>query len=230
MHDNVVYLNRDVDVERRLDTESQLSSFKIKALRFPAIERGLQDLVVQPLSDLGMNIQQASCLVSHLEIIRTCGLSDMLVFEDDIDLSPMSHWTFTFDEVVSSLPDSVGIAQLFYFPLDAPISAIKWKPGMFGTSAYFIKKEYAEYLVSTGYRDGKWDIDSFKSNYVQKLADSVLYSNTKTMSILLFGVRNEVSTILPHATSGITASELSSKWRTNPPTKEQLLTSIEGFK
>lgn len=231
MFDNIVYLNRDIDVERRRQTEEQFVKHNVSAVRFSAIEDELATLALQSPSDLRINAAQLSCLVSHLEIIRKYGGSDLLVFEDDIDLSLLPKWPITLEELSLALPERVGVVQLTYFPSRGVLSPVRWMPGLFSTAAYFIKKEYAQKLVETGFKDGVWDISTMWSAYVQPLADSIIYSSTNTISLLMLGVRDEVSTILPHATYSNEVSKWAKEvWDTSPLSREQLLQQIRNFK
>lgn len=213
MFNNIVYLNRDQDVTRRETTESQFLEHGISAVRFSAITEGVQDYLVEPINSLRITVPQASCLVSHLEIIRNYGDKPLLVFEDDIDLSPMNYWGTSFEDIISCIPEEIGIVQMQAFPAPIPAKPITWYPGVFGTGAYFIKPWYAKELLNIGYVEGKWSVGFFKSNYVQTVADSVLYSNTKTMSVQLFGVLPVGSNILPHATYPDTLYHFSESWK-----------------
>lgn len=212
MFDNIVYLNRDQDVDRRKVTEEQLERYGARATRFSAITDGLESRMVQSVADLRINFAQASCLVSHLEIIRQYGDRPLLVFEDDIDLSPSEHWGCSLTSILECIPEQFGIAQLYAYPSPSPVMPRHWQVGTFGTVAYYVLPKYAKYLVNTAYIEGKWDVRALKCDYVQPVADSVLYSNSPTISMNLFGLRNTPSTILPHATYVEAASKFGQSW------------------
>lgn len=226
MFDNVVYLNRDQDVERREITEKQFLNLGVSAHRFSAITESIEDYCHQTPEELRISKPQLSCLISHLEIIRTYGDKDILVFEDDINIAPYEYWGFSFKDLIDAMPAFVGCLQLFTFPAPASNIVKKWVPGLFGTAAYFLKKEYASRLVELGYIDGKWDISKMPNRYSQPLADSVLYSHDGSYSIVLFGIRNETSTILPHATYGQTASLVTEHLISNPPSLKAIKDSV----
>lgn len=221
-----VYLNLDKDISRKEILEEQLLKYGVEASRFAAIESNLQNYVAEPLQTLRLSVPQLSCLVSHLEIIRQNAEKDTVVFEDDIDLSPMSVWPFTFEELDACLPERVGILQMFTFP--APVSNYvrKWYPGMFGTPAYFIRSWYAKQLVESGYRDGRWHISKMSSNYSQPVADSVLYSSSHAYSVILFGIRDVPSNILPNTTYHQTGAAVTQHLLANPPDFEAIKSSL----
>lgn len=209
---NVVYLNRDQDLDRQEIMKKQFTEYSVPALRFSAILDGVQDIIFEPINSLNISIPQASCLVSHLEIIRKHGSHPLLVFEDDIDLSPSKYWGTSFEDIINTVPETVGIVQLQAWPAPTPVVPKKWMPGVFGTGAYFIRPWYAEKLINLGYVDGKWRVKNFTSMYVQPLADSILYSNTYTLSLQLFGVIPMKSNILPHATYPEMLYKFSESW------------------
>ena len=230
MFDNVVYLNRDQDVERRDATEAQLTKHGIEATRFSALNEGLEALIHQSIEDLKISFAQASCLVSHLEIIRQHGNKDLLVFEDDVDLSPSNYWGDSLKGVLNCVDDSIGIAQLYVYPSFDPILPRWWQSGTFGTVAYFIRPWYAQKLIELGYKEGKWDIWAFRNKYPQPLADSVLYSNTPTVSVTLFGLRHVPSTILPHATYVESASKFGQSWAAGKNNIDDIKAALANFK
>lgn len=230
MFDNVAYLNRDQDTVRREGIEALFSKYNISAKRCSALQDTLQEFVLEPITSTSLSFPQTSCLISHLEIIRVYGNKDLLVFEDDADLTTMDYWPFSFEDVVQSLPEHVGIVQLFRHPPLFPAFARPWSQGVFGTVSYFIRPWYAEKLVSLGYAGGKWSIAKLKSEYPLPVADSVLYSNGVAMSINLFGSRDEGSTILPNAGYVKDAVEVSKKWKELEHDAEYTLKSIKEFK
>ena len=230
MFDNIVYLNRDIDTDRRALIEGQLSAHNIEAVRFAAIESGLQELIHQPLNELRMVFAQASCLISHLEIIRAYGDKDLLVFEDDIDLSTSLYWGTSFKDIVDCIDESVGIVQLTSFPSPIPVKPIKWVQGTFGTGAYLIRSWYAKSLVEKAFKDGKWDISLLESKYVQPLADSILYSNGPSISVTLFGLKPIKSTILPHATYVETADMFGNSWKNGLNNTDSIKASLRLIK
>lgn len=212
MFNNIVYLNRDQDLDRREATENQCEDRGITATRFSAIEGDLQDYIVEPIKSIRLNREQLSCLISHLEIIRKYGGEDLLVFEDDVDLSPSDYWGTTFEDITSCINPPIGIAQLYCHPSPAPVRPRPWFKGMFGTVAYFIRSWYSQELCQKGYKNGKWELNSLVSSYVIPVADSVLYSNAPSISFTLFGLRDVPSTILPHATYVNEASRVGQSW------------------
>lgn len=230
MFNNTVYLNRDQDVDRRTNTETQLIHHGITPVRFGALNEDLQKYVVEPLNTVNLSFGQASCLISHLEIIRRYGDQELIVFEDDIDLSTADYWGDSLKNILSCVDESIGIVQLYAFPTFDPILPKWWKPSIFGTGAYFIKPWYAKKLVETGYRDGKWEIKLFPSKYVQHVADSVLYSSTPTVSLTLFSSFPVVSTILPHATYAQESATFGKSWKEGKNNIEDVKEALKTFK
>lgn len=229
MFNNVVYLNRDQDVERRNSMESQLAELGVNAVRFSALSETLQDHVHEPLEALRMSFAQTSCLISHLEILRQYGDKELLVFEDDIDLSPAKYWGDSLENILSYVDDSIGIVQLYAFPTPNLIMPRWWAPSTFGTGAYFIRPWYVEKLLDIAYKDGKWEVRALPTKYVQALADSVLYSSTPTVSLTLFSSFPFTSTILPQATYAQESAVFGKSWKEGTNDLDKVKEALKTF-
>jgi hypothetical protein len=211
--------------------EKHLKAHGVSAVRFSAITEDVNTYFAGTSRLNNLNPAQISCLLSHLEIIRNYGLDeDLLVFEDDVDLSPSKHWGATFSEIVSCVDKSIGALQLYAHPSSVPVRPLWWGAGMFGSVAYFIKSDYAKKLVSTGYKDGKWDLTNLKSGYPLAVADSILYSSAPTISLTLFGLHPFKSNILPQAGYIDMASRVGNSWINGQNNIEDIKKSLVNFK
>lgn len=199
---NIVYINLDRDIDRRVSIERQLKDNGLSAQRFSAISnnfdkysRDWEEIFEPDFKDLvqteRLSEGEIGCLLSHLEVIRLYGSEDMLVLEDDVDLSVSKFWNFSLSELLSNLPADAKVVQLVKYKAYSPINVKKLvvgnqDGGSWGTPAYVIKSDFSKYLVDNYFIDGKWEISRMPADWNRKTIDAILYSfgNAYTTTIL----------------------------------------------
>jgi GR25 family glycosyltransferase involved in LPS biosynthesis len=145
---------------------------------------------------VGHYLGEIGCILSHLEAIRLYGTEDLIVFEDDVDLSTSQLWQFNLNDLIEKVRGNINMLQMVrhreYNPLYIKdhVFGNNW-----GTAAYFISKSICEEVVSKYYINNKWTLTSLPSKYHRKVADSVLYSLTKTYTCTLFSFADFTSSI-----------------------------------
>lgn len=206
--DNIVYINRDIDVDRKDYIEKQLDTYQVKAKRFEAVSSNFDDYChdwrdyyrttqttqyyyEDPLLSTG----EVGCLLSHLECIRLYGENDLIVLEDDLDFSTIDYWNFKFSEFLPNLGEDVEILQMVKYHAYTPVMVRKLVIGEYrgnwGTAAYYIKSSLAKKIVSEYYIDGKWMISKMPCFWTRKTADAILYSYPGAYTCMLFSLRQE---------------------------------------
>ena len=206
---NIVYINRDIDRERKDYIEKQLSAFRVSAKRFEAVSSNFddychdwRDFVREKQStryyyeDPLLSNGEIGCLLSHMECLRLYGDNDLIVLEDDLDFSPIEYWNFSFSEFLSKLDPDVEILQMVKYHAYTPIRVRKLVignegGGNWGTAAYYIKSSLAKRIVDECYIDGKWMISKMKCSWPRKTADAILYSFSDAYTCMLFSLRQE---------------------------------------
>ena len=207
--DNIVYINRNIDIERKGYIEKQLRFYNVFAKRFEAVSSNFddychdwRDFVREKQSsryyyeDPLLSNGEIGCLLSHMECLRIYGDRDLIVLEDDLDFSPIDYWGFTFSEFLTALSQDVQILQMVKYHAYTPIKVRKFAignegGGNWGTAAYYIKSTLAKKIVSECYIDGKWMISKMKCSWPRKTADAILYSYTDPYTCMLFSLRQE---------------------------------------
>lgn len=206
---NFVYINRDIDIDRRMYMESQFEKYSVKAERFNAVSANFDNyssdwrhllkkensnvvFYEDPLLSMG----EIGCLLSHLEVIRLYGHEDLIVCEDDLDISTSDRWNFKLSEFLNKLSDKVEILQMVKYNGYKPINVRKLvigdqEGGNWGTAAYYIKPSLSQKIVSDYYVDGKWQIADIKCSWTRKTADAVLYSFDTAYTCTIFSLAQE---------------------------------------
>lgn len=182
----IYYINLEEATERNSMMLAQLEKYNITNFeRFNAVRfKESRHRILNP-SEFG-------CLSSHVEIIRRIadGTDDYaIVLEDDIDLSAIEQWDFTWDELMSHLPD-FGILQLMRNQVNQfdGVSIKEWDSNDRSTAAYLITKSYAKFFTKMTERCQKTFrcLPSLEPRKVGPVADYALYCHNKTLSINIF--------------------------------------------
>lgn len=209
---NMVYINMDSCVERKDHMENQKELYNADIKRISAISDNFDNysddwkLVLNVDNPTNfdnkthlLSMNEIGCLLSHLEAIRVYGTEDLIVFEDDVDLSPSQLWQFSLNDLIEKVRGNVNILQLIKNNAHGPLYI---KDHTFdndwGTAGYFISKSLCKEIVSKYYINNKWTLTNLPSNYHRKVADSVIYSFTKTYTCTIFSLSNFGSSIDSH--------------------------------
>lgn len=223
--DNIVYINRDIDFDRKTLMEYQFKKYGVEAKRFNAISSNFDQyssdyvdiLRANPLpghfyDNIMLSSAEIGCLLSHLECIRLYGDKDLIVLEDDADLSTSEHWNFNLSDIFSKLQDDVEILQMVKYAAYYPVKVKKLKigneeGGNWGTAAYLIKSSLSKKIVSEYYVDGKWQILKMPCLWNRKTADAILYSFDGAYTCTLFSLAQYgKSTINPDFNPSLSAA------------------------
>ena len=146
-----------------------------------------------------LNPAETGCMLSHLSIISDFyknSKDDMLiVMEDDVDISSIDNWDFSWKEFLAVMPD-FEILQLIRNQEEQQYARLKkWEWRDKSTAAYLITKEYAKkihdtYLYSTkrlSYFPNLHDDPEFPWGHkVGPVADYALYKNLNSWSTCIF--------------------------------------------
>lgn len=197
----MVYINLDRSSDRREYMNYQISQYGLDIERFPAIGSDFYKYAHDDGFATSMLPGEIGCTLSHLHLFKKYRGQDLLVFEDDVDLSLMEMWPFTLDEFIEKLPEDWEIVQLYKFPRPWPAQLrrknIEDYTNEWSSGSYLIKAELAERLIKRYFVDDKV---SFKALYEDfgrpPLADYIIYYNGAiAYTTTLFTVVPNISTI-----------------------------------
>lgn len=190
----VTYINIDSHIKKRNFVESKFKQFNISNYkRFNAI--------TPPISTYkNLNIGEVGCMLSHLHIIFDFynNKDDMaIIVEDDIDISTINNWEFSWQEFIDSVPE-FEIIQLLrnQEPDNQMYAKLKWWDWEDkSTAAYLITKDYAKKMIDTckDLQDAINNLPNLSdepewpwNHQVGPVADYALYKNFKTLSTCIF--------------------------------------------
>jgi len=204
--DNIVYINRDIDIERKQYIENQCLNLGIIIKRFSAVHDNFDAYsndwksFLRPEDFSGffydhplLSKGEIGCLLSHLEVIRLYGKKDLIVFEDDVNLIVSNSWNFKLSDFFSLLNNEIEILQMVKYNSFYPVNVKKLKigndnGGNWGTAAYYIKKELSKKIIDNYYIDNKWNFSKLPCDWNRKTADAVLYSFGNAYTCTLFSL------------------------------------------
>jgi len=148
-----------------------------------------------------LNPSEYGCMVSHLSVLEIIANSEddyAIIAEDDLDITTINQWSFTWQEFFDKLPN-FDIVQLvrhqyldqFYDRGNKVRTGAKfkvWDKGDVSTVAYLVTKEYAKKATELYEKDK--DGLSYFLNYsdtVGPVSDVGLYGGFNSYSTCLFG-------------------------------------------
>ena len=145
-----------------------------------------EDIVFEK-EKLELSSNELGATISHLKTIEYwLNNSDSdyaIIVEDDLSLETVQYWNFTFKDFLESINKQYDILQLCI------IHNYKINPRLhmretrdWSAACYLIKRDRAKSLIAKHFIDGKYVLPQNRS----AVADTVLYSGAKTLSIPLF--------------------------------------------
>jgi GR25 family glycosyltransferase involved in LPS biosynthesis len=195
----ILYINLDKSVDRRIHMESQAKKFNLDLERFSAIGDDFENYCEELGIPKNLLKGEIGCTLSHLHLLKQHRGQDLLVLEDDIDLSTAEFWPFTFQEFIDRLPSDWEVVQLYKFPRPWPATLRRksWETHdkEWSTGAYLIKAEMIEKLINRYFVGNKVSFKALYDYYNRPIADIMLYYKDVSYTATLFTVIPSVSTI-----------------------------------
>lgn len=115
------------------------------------------------LDDNIFNLRGTDCTVSHLRMIEKWlnETNDEYAFfcEDDLSLETVQYWNFTWEQFFNNLPEDWECVQLFIISDHFKVECLELIPrqwNFWGATAYIMKRDYAETLISAYHKDNKY--------------------------------------------------------------------------
>lgn len=145
------------------------------------------DSIVFEKDNLQLSKNELGATISHLETIKYWlenSESDYaIITEDDLSLETVDSWNFKFSDFLKSIKKPYDMLQLCI------IHNYKINPTLhmrevrdWSAACYLIKRDRAKKLLEKYFIDGKYVLPRSRA----AVADALIYSNCKTLSIPLF--------------------------------------------
>jgi GR25 family glycosyltransferase involved in LPS biosynthesis len=129
------------------------------------------------------NDYEYACMLSHLDTIRKFSRSDLpvaLIMEDDITMEFKKYWRKSVREIMAGAPADWEVIQLCYNTQNNIKRFDLYERNQFNktvcAAAYLIKNSAAKRLISSIYKNGKYELES----YIIHHADCYIFNKTVT--------------------------------------------------
>tara|TARA_B100001093_G_scaffold96028_1_gene88056 strand:- start:1839 stop:2636 length:798 start_codon:yes stop_codon:yes gene_type:complete len=111
-----------------------------------------------------MNPGEIGCVLTHLSALKyfvnQTTHNEVIIMEDDIDLSPVKHWTFTWREIRKNLPINTDTCQFTIInPNGIHLKLHHRFINDFSAACYLITRHHAEKVLRCHQRGDLWKID-----------------------------------------------------------------------
>ena len=161
----VLWINLDRCTERKKYMEDHLSYWGIKNHhRISGVDGyEYEELLKGTLPD-NMNKGEIACVMSHLSaleyFVNETDLDEIIIMEDDVDLSPVSSWTFTWKEVRKRVPVNFDCLQLTIInPNGITLKLHHRFVNDFSAACYLITRHHAQKCLKIHKRGSQWKLD-----------------------------------------------------------------------
>ena len=196
----IYYLNLDGQPERRKYLEDHFDYWGIRPDNYTRISGydGREDDLSGILKGRypeNMTSGEVGCTTSHLKAIKhwydTSDSPYALIMEDDIDLSLVRCWNFSWNEFMANLPYDWDVIQLAIICTGSiHVKLHKRFVNDFSTACYMINRHHAEKLIKFHVRGDKYKLDNGAKP--RAVADDLIYNSGNTYSMPLFLYRLEL--------------------------------------
>ena len=196
----IYYLNLDGQPERRKYLEDHFDYWGIRPDNYTRISGydGREDDLSRILKGRypeNMTSGEVGCTTSHLKAIKhwydTSDSPYALIMEDDIDLSLVRCWNFSWNEFMANLPYDWDVIQLAIICTGSiHVKLHKRFVNDFSTACYMINRHHAEKLIRFHVREDKYKLDNGAKP--RAVADDLIYNSGNTYSMPLFLYRLEL--------------------------------------
>lgn len=188
---SVFYISLEESQARRDNLENEFGFYGItpKAIiskRFSECD----DIISGKYVD-SLNEGTKGCVVSHLKAIKqwyeTTDEDYGFFCEDDLSLSTVEYWDFTWNQFIEKIPDDAECLQLFTVRENYDTYEIReryWDD--WGATAYIITRDYAKKLIDTYIHGGEYHLE-IPNQTIMPLIENILFASVgKCYTIPLF--------------------------------------------
>ena len=146
-----------------------------------------------------MNQGEIACVLSHLNAIKQfvheTDLPEIMIMEDDVDLSTASHWTFTWKDVRKRLPINFDVCQFTIInPNGITLKLHHRFINDFSAACYLITRHHAEKILKLHNRGATWKID--QNIKPRAVSEDLILDSGKGYSTPLFNYRLDLGSAI----------------------------------
>ena len=197
-----LWINLDRYPQRKEYMKKQFDYWEIKDhCRMPGID-GKED---DPSSYLkgtvphNMNPGEIGCVLSHLNAIKffveETPYDEIVIMEDDVDLSTAKHWTFTWKDVRKRLPINFDCFQMTIInPQGITLKLHHRFINDFSAACYLITRHHANKILKLHQRGNLWKID--QNIRPRAVSEDLILDSGKSYSSPLFNYRLDLGSAI----------------------------------
>ena len=197
---NVLWINLDRCTERRKYMEDHLSYWGIKDHhRISGIDGEEYEEYLKGTVPDQMNTGELACVMSHLSALKyfveETDLDEVVIMEDDVDLSTASSWTFNWKEVRKRLPINFDCLQLTIInPNGITLKLHHRFINDFSAACYLITRHHATKLLKLHQRKTQWKLD--QNIRPRAVSEDLILDSGKSYATPLFNYRLDMGSAI----------------------------------
>lgn len=189
---HIYWLNLDADTHRREYMEKQFEYLEIKNhTRISGYDGRTDDVSCNLKGSYPENMSQneLGCCISHLKAIKYFyeNTTDdyILIVEDDVDMSIIKYWNFTWKDFICKLPHDWDCVQLTTICTgNIHVQLHHYFINDFSAAAYLITRHHASKIIKNHIRGEKYKLDNGVKP--RAVSEDTIFGSGKTYTIPLF--------------------------------------------
>jgi len=196
----VLWINLDRVPERKQYMEEQLSYWGIvDHHRISGVDGVEYEEYLKGTVPDNMNAGECACVMSHLNAIKyfveETDLNEAMIMEDDIDLSPARHWTFTWKGIRKKMPVNFDTCQFTIINPNGIHMKIHHRfINDFSAACYIITRHHAEKILKLHSRGNFWKID--QNIKPRAVSEDLILDSGKGYAVPIFNYRLDMGSAI----------------------------------
>tara|TARA_B100001175_G_scaffold311436_1_gene315874 strand:+ start:2435 stop:3241 length:807 start_codon:yes stop_codon:yes gene_type:complete len=196
----VLWINLDRFPDRKKYMEDQFDYWDIKDHhRIAGIDGGEFESYLKGTVPSQMNDGECACVMTHLNAIKyfveETDLDEIMIMEDDVDLSVARHWSFTWKDVRRKVPINFDCLQLTIInPNGITLKLHHRFINDFSAACYVITRHHASKLLKLHSRGSQWKID--QNIRPRAVSEDLILDSGKSYATPIFNYRLDMGSAI----------------------------------
>ena len=196
----VLWINLDRFPDRKKYMEDQFDYWDIKDHhRITGIDGGEFESYLKGTVPPQMNDGECACVMTHLNAIKyfveETDLDEVMIMEDDVDLSTAKHWDFKWKDVRRKVPINFDALQLTIInPNGITLKLHHRFINDFSAACYVITRHHATKLLKLHQRGSQWKLD--QNIRPRAVSEDLILDSGKSYSTPLFNYRLDMGSAI----------------------------------